>query len=530
MRICRKFNKYSRRLGMKKLPIGIQTFKKIIRDNYLYIDKTREIVNLINNGEAFFLSRPRRFGKSLLVSTLKEIFSGNKDLFKGLYIYDKIQWETHPVIHLDFSVLDYETGDQLKKSLLSALDTINKTNDLAIDRESLKVYFEKILKALAEKYQINAVVLIDEYDKPIIDVFSNLEKARENREILKNFFSVLKVADPFLRFVFLTGVSKFSKVSIFSGLNNLNDITLSGDFSTILGISEEELTTYFKDRITELSRKENISITELIQQIRHWYNGYSWDGINRLYNPASLLSLFFNKRFGNYWFATGTPGFLIETVKNNNYEITEIEKTEVGENVFDSYDIDHIDVTALLFQTGYLTVKKIEKYGQKLLYILSYPNNEVKNSFLNYLLSEFTETPVSKMTPLHIRLVQALANKDMDKFSRILTSIFARIPYNLHIKEEHYYHSLFYMVLTLMGVEINLEVLSDKGRVDGILKLDKSIYFIEFKMDYPQKAINQIKERKYFEPYLNSDKEIFLLGAGGFKDKNIKCILEALEK
>lgn len=520
---------------MKKLPLGIQTFRKIIEDDALYIDKTKDILRLIENGSVYFLSRPRRFGKSLLVSTLKEIFSGSKDLFKDLYIHDKIEWKEYPVIHIDFSTMDYETTEMLKESLVSKLHGISERYNLGLKEQNYKVLFEKLIIALNNKFGSKVVVLVDEYDKPIIDYLTNLEKAKANREVLRNFYSILKGADASLRFVFLTGVSKFSKISVFSGLNNILDITLDDRFSTITGITTEELHTYFSEYMTFLAEKSAIPRDKLLDLIQYWYNGYSWDGENRLYNPTSLLTLFTRNKFGNYWFTTATPTFLIEMMNKYNYDITDIEENMVGETVLDSYEIDHIDVNALLLQTGYLTVKKVTTLGVESLYTLSCPNNEVKDSLANYLIANYVEEAPSKIKPRYLLMVEALKSNDLDTFITYIRSMFAKIPYTLHpakgdsAERENYYHSLFYLMLALMGVKINLEVLTDKGRMDGVLELENSIYVIELKRGTPQEAIDQIDDKKYYESYLDSGKEIFLLGIGGFENKDIGYICKQIK-
>lgn len=509
---------------MKNLPIGIQTFSTLIEDNYLYIDKTKEILLLIKTGQAFFLSRPRRFGKSLLVSTLKEIFSGNRELFKGLFIYDKIDWQKYPVIHIDFSMITYDTPANFTESLGEFLrsrageDNIHLTSRLITDR------FAELLKKLSQRGKV--VVLIDEYDKPIIDLLSDLDKAGKNREMLRNLFTALKGADQYLRFVFLTGVSKFSKVSLFSGLNNLLDITLDERFATIAGITEKELEENCADYIETLARKESVSPEKIKDDIKEWYNGYSWDGVNKVYNPTSLFTLFIRSHFSNYWFATGTPTFLIELIKQNNYNIPDIEEILVGEQVLDSYDLHHLDINSLLFQTGYVTIKTKRKKKNKTIYTFTYPNYEVKESLLNYILADYIQKPVSTMEPLHIKMIEALEEKDINTFTTIIQSIFAGISSHLHIKHEYYYHSLCYMILTLMGARVDLEVLSDKGRVDAVLHLDEYIYVIEFKMGTAAKAMEQIKKRRYYEVFQKTGKPVYLLGVGGFTEKKVECLLE----
>lgn len=510
---------------MKRLPLGIQTFRKIIEDDYLYIDKTEDIYNLIQAGEVYFLSRPRRFGKSLLVSTLKEIFAGNRELFKGLYIYDKIKWQQHPVIHIDFSNITYNKSIEIfEDSFANYLDKIAAQYSAEIKPGALKDKFYELIEKLSKINKV--VVLVDEYDKPIIDFMREPEKAKANREVLRNFFGVLKGADSFLRFVFLTGVSKFSKVSIFSGLNNLKDITLSPQFATILGITDQELQMQFKTHLETLAAVEHSSTNELLTKISHWYNGYSWDGCSQVYNPTSLLNLFFDNKFSNYWFATGTPTFLVNMIKDRQLDISGINHKKVGDHLFDSFDIDNLEIYCLLFQTGYLTIAHIEKKHGILQYELDFPNFEVKESLLNYLLAAFTGKETAEIQPIYLELLDCLEEKELDRFLLILTSLFAKIPYTLHIKHESYYHSLCYMILALMGAKIDLEILSDKGRVDGVLTLDKQIYVIEFKMGAAREALQQIKERKYYRQFWGSGKEVLLLGVGGFAEKELEYCLE----
>ena len=514
---------------MKKLPLGIQTFEKIINDNYLYVDKTKNICNLINGeGEYFFISRPRRFGKSLLISTLKEVFSGNKNLFEDLYIYDKIKWDTHPVIHIDFTTIVYSKDeDTFSRSLIKKLIEISKEYNINLENTAhIKECFEETIKKLSG---INKVaILIDEYDKPIIDHITDLKKAKENRELLRDFYSILKSCDPYIKFVLLTGVSKFSKVSIFSGLNNLRDITMEKNFSSIMGISEQELEKYFKNHINILKDEKNISKENLLKKIKCWYDGYSWDGVHKLYNPFSLLSLFTSGTFRNYWFATGTTTFLIKLIKEKKCEITEFEGKKISATILDSYDIENMNIYSLLFQTGYLTVSSIETYDDFTLFNLAYPNKEVRNSLNTLIIESFTENRGEEIEPKIIELKKALKKENIKEFIKIIKSMFAKIPYTLHIESESYYHSLFYMILSLMGLRLNLEVLTDKGRIDGILELEDKTYLIEFKYGkagsdikkLTEKAVKQIKEKKYYERFSNKDTPLILLGVG-FIDKEI---------
>jgi hypothetical protein len=507
--------------NMKKLPIGIQTFSEIITENYLYIDKTKQITELLQ-GKYYFLSRPRRFGKSLLISTLSEIFSGNQQLFQGLYIYDKIEWQSYPIILIDFNKISYTNDDVFKTSLLSFLDDIAAKNDIVLSKSFIKDKFGELIEKISEKTQKKVVVLIDEYDKPIVEHITDTEKATKIREIIRDFFGILKSSDPFLRFVLLTGVSKFSRVSIFSELNNLRDITFSKQFATLCGYTQTELETNFESYIQNLGTVLEIKKPVLLTKIKTWYNGYSWNAKDKLYNPFSILNLFMDQRFSNYWFATGTPTFLMKLIKKTELDTTEFENKKVSEILFDSYNLENLNIFVLLFQTGYLTINEINQKSRTIQYILNYPNFEVKQAFMTFLFNSFTNNDLGDIQPAAEDLRDYLENDDIEGFINIIRALFAKIPYNLHIKKEAYYHSLFYMVAVLMGVEIDLEILTDKGRIDGVLEFENRIYLIEFKyaekgtkMDsLTNQAIKQIKEKNYGERFLNDLRQRVYLGVG----------------
>lgn len=505
---------------MKKLPLGIQSFSKLIEGDYIYVDKTKDIYGLFaEGGQYYFLSRPRRFGKSLLISTLSELFSGNKELFKGLWIYDKIQWEKHPVIHIDFTKINYETPEALKTSLKKWLDTIAQAYGIALDKGS--AYQERFAE-LIEKLSVNGsvVVLVDEYDKPIIDFVENREIAEANRKILANFFVILKPADQYLKFAFLTGVSKFSRVSVFSGLNNLRDITLSKQFSTLLGYTHEELLHYFGGYLDRLADEMDMDKSSLVEKAREWYNGYSWDGKHFIYNPFSILNLFNENTFGNYWFASGTPTFLTKLVKRQSGTLPALDRLPVTDYAFDSYDVDRMEIAPLLFQTGYLTIKEIFLKNDERKYRLDYPNREVKQSFLTYLFREFTRQDVVFSTRILERIAKTVRDDDPEGLIRELTSLFASIPYQLFTgANEAFYHMVVYLVLKLSGAVIVSEAPTNLGRMDAVLETEKKVYIMEFKMGSEREAIDQIKEKNYHEKYLNTGKEIVLLGIGFHREK-----------
>ena len=515
---------------MKNLPISIQTFSDLITQDYLYIDKTKEIYNLFaQGGKYYFLSRPRRFGKSLLISTLKEIFSGNKELFKGLWIYDKIQWQSFPVIHIDFSQISFQTPQILEKELNLELEKISKSYHIILDQQrDFKGKFVDLIEKLSEKGRV--VVLIDEYDKPIIEFIETkaIEIAKENQKLLKNFYSVLKSMDAYTQFVFITGVSKFSRMSIFSDLNNLNDITIDDNFSTLLGITHDELITYFGNRIDLLSQKMKILRPDFLNYVKQWYNGYSWDGCHFLYNPFSIINFFSKGRFGNYWFATGTPTFLINHIKNHEKDIISLEKEEVDESIFESYDIENLGLLSMLFQTGYLTIKEIKLVGVKSQYVLSYPNQEVKESFLKNFLADYTSEETTVVGNKILDLVKSIIIDDLESFFTIIKTIFASIPSPMFIRNrEAYYHTIIYLVLELLGTNIHVEVHTNKGRIDAVIETTNHIYILEFKMGTPTEALSQIEEKKYYEKYLSDGKPIQLIGIGfDEKERNISGYLE----
>ncbi len=515
---------------MKNLPLGEQTFKNIIEDNKLYVDKTQEIYKLLETkNKYFFLSRPRRFGKSLLITTLQEIFLGNKELFKGLWIYDKIDWKKYPVLRIDFNGMVYSQGT---KAFIDSLD--NKIKDLAndykivLENKDFKKAFKELIKKLSEKEKV--VILIDEYDKPIIEYIENVEKAKEMRDILKDFYITLKEADEYIHFAFLTGVSKFSKVSVFSALNNITDISLDENFSTLVGLTEKEVYSYFDERIKLLAEKKNKTIDEIKLALRTWYNGYSWDGKNFVYNPYSLLSVFSKNNINNYWFETGTPTFLIKMVKDNHIDVKRLEKSVLNEEDFSSYEVDNMNVMALLFQTGYLTIKKIiENDDFEKEYTLSYPNKEVKDSLLKFILNDFAGKQISDDISIN-EMVRKLKANDLDSFINILKSIFGTIAVKMQpdkkvtlYERELYYHTIFYLIFTLIGVKIQAEVSTSRGFIDAVVETSTNIYIFEFKMTSSKTAIKQIREKKYYEKYLSSSKEILLVGVSfDSKNKNIK--------
>jgi len=491
----------------QKLPIGIQHFREIRENQFLYVDKTEAIFRLTESGKFFFLSRPRRFGKSLTLSTLKALFKGQKELFDGLWIQDRWDWtKEHPVIHISFSSIGYkELG--LEKAIEIHLKELGKVAKIVLKKKGISQLFEELIKKLSTKNKV--VLLIDEYDKPIIDYLDDLPQAKENQKTLKSFYSIIKDTGADIEFLMITGVSKFSKVSIFSELNNLTDLTIHPKFTTLVGYTQKELEHYFEEGLEELTGILAPTRTELLKMVKDWYNGYSWDGINFVYNPFSILSFFGAGKIRNFWFTTGTPTFLIKLLKKRL--LINLSKIEVDESAFESYDIENLDTLPLLFQTGYLTIKKEEQFG---IFILDYPNKEVKESMLRHLIGSFRNDSPARSTPIVIKLRKAFLENDYKKIITIINSLFKSIPSHIFIKnKEAYYHSVVFLVFQYLGQFIDAEVNTSDGRIDAVVQTDTHVYILEFKLDESAEgALQQIQEKGYAEKYQSLDKQIVGLG------------------
>ncbi len=501
---------------MKKLlPIGIQTYSEIRENNYIYVDKTRLIHELITTGKTYFLSRPRRFGKSLLISTLEAIFKREKKLFQGLDIermdYD---WQTYPIVRIDFSSLNKDNSEELKKDLSLTLEGIAKEYHITLAKHLHPTsYFKLLLQKLSKINRV--VILIDEYDAPIIKhIANNVELAAQNREFLKEFYTVIKGQDQYLKFVFLTGVSKFSKVGVFSGLNNLKDITMDSRFSDLLGWTQKELEENFKNYIDALAQEEELSVEKTTQKIKHWYNGYRFSVKNLyVYNPFSTLLLLDKKFFDFHWFETGTPTFLIELMKKQGtFSLKEMLDNKLSAEAFSSYEIEQLDPLPLLLQTGYLTIKEYDKETR--LYTLGYPNFEVNNAFTERLIKTFSCLEPGMAEGYIVKLIRSLQSNDLENFFETLRIFFANIPYTIQLKQEKYYQTIFYLIFSLLGLRIRAEVTTNRGRIDAVVELKKSVYIFEFKLfGTHQEALAQIKKKRYYEKYLDSGKKITLVGA-----------------
>ncbi len=505
----------------KKLPLGLQDFRGIIEGGYKYIDKTEYIHRIATGGKYNFLSRPRRFGKSITIATLQELYSGSKELFRGLWIEDKWDWSRkHPVIRLSFTGIGFaESG--LPKAMHYQLDKLIREQGLPPANEAnLSAKFEYLIQTLG---QINkVVVLIDEYDAPIIHFLGkDVAKAYENREILREFYTVLKNNDAALEFVFLTGVSKFSKVGIFSGLNNLTDLTMQSDYATMLGYTQRELEENFVEEIDAASLKLQMTRTDLLDKIRLWYNGYRFEeSAETVYNPVSCNLFFYEKKFENFWFATGTPTFLINLLKQEG--LYDIEHQEHAQLDFDSFELEDLRAYGLLYQTGYLTIKSRNEFG---LYILDYPNHEVKNSMYAYLLEAFGGVRKGQGLVVAIHLERAFYANDLEQVIRILQAMFKGLPHLLHEKyPEKFYHAAIHLLFNYMGLRVQSEVMISDARADCVVETDVHVYILEFKLDKSaQVALDQIKLKKYHQAYWEKGKKVIGLGVNfSSETKNIE--------
>ena len=502
----------------KRLALGHQEFSQVINNNCIYVDKTENIYNLITRGSYYFLSRPRRFGKSLLANTIKELYLGSKEMFKGLWIYDKWDWtKTYPVIKLSFSRIDYKKLG-LEEAIDEMLIDIAQKYNIILTKKTNGTRFEELITKLSVKGQV--AIIIDEYDKPIIDYMDNIPQAEENRDILKSFYSILKDADKFIKLLFITGVSKFSQVSIFSDLNNLIDITVDKKYSQIVGWTKDEIEKYFPDYIKDVAEKYKDIFPDIMTEMKNWYDGYSWDGENFVYNPVSLMNFFYKQYFRNYWFATGTPTMLLDIIRKRKLTAFDIENTYSTTEILDKYDFTRININSLLFQTGYLTIKKIELATGDI--TLDYPNKEVASSFSFLMLSELTTENIDETNNLLYKMRKCFINNEIEEFIEYLNILLENIPNLIVHKTEKYFHSLFYLVIKMLGFYIEAEVLTIKSRIDAVIRTETNIYIIEFKINQSaEKAIKQIKDKKYALKYTDDKRPITLLGINFNTEKKL---------
>lgn len=507
-------------MARQRLPIGLQDFRTIIEEDYKYIDKTRYIHKMVTSGKYFFLSRPRRFGKSITIATLQELFLGSKELFKGLWIEDKWDWDMrHPVIRFSLRDVNFEQLG-LEKALFDRIEELSKKMNVPVTKTTARDQFREMIQILGQKQK--AVVLIDEYDAPIIHYLGkDLRKAEDNRELLKGFFSVLKELDALIELVFLTGVSKFSKVGIFSGLNNLRDLTMDAQYATMLGYTQEELESNFVEEIESAAEKLKLSRAELLEQLRLWYNGYRFEeDAVRVYNPISTNLFFEQQKFLNFWFATGTPTFLVNILKAEG--VFDLHFPATSLSGFESFELDQIKPVALLFQTGYLTIQSKDEDG---LVSLDYPNKEVRDSMLEVLIEGFVGVDAELSAALIIKIRNAFRANDLERVIQVLQEVFKKLPYFLH---EHYpekfFHAAIHLLFSYLGIRIHSEVCTSDGRIDSLVETDTHIYIMEYKLNQnAQAALEQIKQKRYYQAYWNVGKPVVGVGVNfSSESKNIE--------
>ena len=486
---------------MQRLPIGIQDFHKLRTEGYAYVDKTEHIHRVINQAPYLFLSRPRRFGKSLTVATMAELFRRRKELFEGLWIYNHWDWEAppNPVIWLKFAKMSYRTRG-LAEAISRQLNSIAEEYGLALDLNlPLKENFAILIRRLHDTLG-RVVILVDEYDKPLIDFLGDLEQLEDNRVTLKDFYSVIKDSDPYIQTLFLTGVSAFSKVSLFSDLNNLYNISLDRSAYHLTGITEQEIDQYFTFWLEDVDR----------EKMRRWYNGYSWGSDEKVYNPFSLISFLQGRDYRNYWFETGTPSFLIAAMKQHRYvDVTTLDATESD---LTSFNPSNLHPTSVLFQTGYVTI--INRGTDPIYYELAYPNVEVRQAMQQYLLSGYLEQPGFSAGGRVFRLVSALRKRDLKQVFTIANSLFAALPYDVWKRDdEHYFHAIFHLIFALSEIYIQSEVHVAGGRCDVLTQFDDYVMAIEFKRDEPvAAALRQIHERGYLRPFADDGRPVLAVG------------------
>jgi hypothetical protein len=501
---------------MKRLTTSVYTFANLIEGGFQYVDKTAGIHRLLAPASAqYFIARPRRFGKSLLVSTLKAIFRGRRELFEGLAI-DRggYGWPVHPVIHLDLGDRPASSAAELEMSLARAVDEQAAAHRIAVSAPGASLRFRELVLALAAR-DGRVVILVDEYDKPLLGALGDEGKARELLPVLKGFYAVVKATEAQQRFVLLTGVSRFSKVSVFSDLNNLTDLTMARDCATLLGYTQAELEANFGEYVERLAAREGTSRAAALERVRDWYNGYRFEETaERVYNPVSVMRCLQEEKFRNYWFETGTPTFLLELLKARRYDLASLSTEEVSPLAFSQYEVESIEPVPLLFQTGYLTIAGTRQEGETTAFRLDYPNREVRQAFGTYLLTAYGGLALATTEGALFALLRQLAAGDIDAVMQSLRVFFANVPYDIQLSDEKYYQSIFHVIFTLVGVRVSSEVRTNLGRIDAVVETAERVYVFEFKLaGTPEEALAQIRERGYAEKCRGGAKPVLLVGA-----------------
>lgn len=494
-------------------PIGVQDFEKIRKNGYLYVDKTSLLYQLVKTGSYYFLSRPRRFGKSLLISTLEAYFRGKKDLFKGLAI-EKLEkdWEEHPVLHLDLNTGLYGSAERLLYVLEDALHRWENLYGTSVSEKTPELRFMGVIRRAYEQTGHRVVILVDEYDKPLLQAIGNPELQDAYRSILKAFYGALKTMDGSIKFALLTGVTKFGKVSVFSDLNNLDDISMDDRYVEICGITEREIHAYMEEDVRNLALARGLTYEETSSILKERYDGYHFteDSVG-LYNPFSLLNTFAKKKFGDYWFETGTPSYLVELLKRTHYDLYAMAHTETDAGVLNSIDAASYNPIPVIYQSGYLTIKGYDPEFR--LYKLGFPNQEVEEGFVRYLLPYYTSLNAGDSMFEIQRFVKSVRQGDPDAFLERLRGFFADTPYELVRDLELHYQNVLFIVFKLVGFYVRAEYHTSNGRVDLVLQTDRYIYVMEFKLDgSAEEALRQIEEKGYARPFASDNRKLFKIG------------------
>jgi hypothetical protein len=518
---------------MRKLPIGMQDFVSIREEKCVYVDKTARIHELISgSGKIFFLSRPRRFGKSLLCSVLASIFRGRRELFaarepgQSALAIDSLDWEwkKYPVIRIDLNPVNYTEGlGTLGLALRNILQNNAAEAGLELRGELAPDQFGNLIRDLRQKTGERAVVLIDEYDKPLLSTIDNPDMHQKMRSALKSFYGVLKSSDEYLKFVFLTGVTKFAQVSIFSELNNLKDLTLDPRYADLCGITQEELEENFAPEIDAVLKETGRERKPYLDKLRRYYNGYRFSTKPlSVYNPFGLIKHFDNGgEFQSYWFETGTPAFLIKLIENQNIDITDLENMTVSYDDFRRYDAENMNAVAMLYQSGYLTINGYDETRQR--YSLDFPNQEVRSAFANSLLETYLKTPAMEKQSLTVKLLDALLDGNIDAAMNAMIPFLASIPYDIQIRKEKYYQTVVYLIFRMLGLQCRAEVRIASGRIDTLVETEKYVYCFEFKLEtgglrsgkaeqLAEEALTQIDSKEYLLPWKGSGKKLFKIG------------------
>ncbi|MEO5003711.1 ATP-binding protein [Bacteroides ovatus] len=517
-------------MSSKIYPIGIQNFEKIRTDGYFYIDKTALIYQMVKTGSYYFLSRPRRFGKSLLISTLEAYFLGKKELFEGLAM-EKLEkdWITYPIFHMDLNTEKYDTRESLDSILNFTLEKWEQQYGTAPSETTFALRFRGLIERAYKQTGQRVVILIDEYDKPMLQAIGNEGLQKEFRNTMKAFYSVLKTMDGCIQFAFLTGVTKFGKVSVFSDLNNLDDISMRNQYIDICGVSEKELHDNLEIELHELADIKGVSYHEICDKLREYYDGYHFTHNSiGIYNPFSLLNTFKYKEFGSYWFETGTPTYLVELLKKHHYDLRRMAHEETSISVLNSIDSASDNPIPVIYQSGYLTIKGYdEEFG---IYSLGFPNREVEEGFIKFLLPFYANTNAVESEFEIQKFVREIRIGDYDSFFRRLRSFFADTPYELIRDLELHYQNVLFIVFKLVGFYVKAEYHTSEGRIDLVLQTDKFVYVIEFKLDgTAEDALRQINEKHYALPFeAGGNRRLFKIGVNfNAKMRNIeKWIVE----